>query len=532
MKSFVFSIVLVGVMLCFDSKASGQTSSDRNENLTLIDQFYDEFIENMNFRNDASMKTMFLSFFDDQAQIDDNWNLPYMQGQLADPFKVTTVSPNQFVFNTSAQLRFGSMQVITSALEFSENDEASFSIILVRKLTGFHIPSEYNFLIQDTIKIDAQIIDNSVKISKIALEGMKYEITNDRDGDFVSDTKDKCPDVTGDFKHKGCPPPDGPALFVSGAIQFGISSNSISGMDLNSLASSYNACDLQKSSFGGISNTGISGVFSLGGSIDFYPWRKRIIGFSAGLQYTGLSQRIVLDAFSLNYVSDDTYGQYYRTMSTNSQNGNNAGLSEKLSIGIIDLPLLLKFKSNLYAKKAKKFYMALNTGPVLRSVISSSSRASGDFDFEGEYHFTSGSIYSTASYQGEFYNYKISRVSSNDPSISASDRNRNFDQAFQNGMDVGLNQKFQNSSDFKLQNSWSFLINPLVYKKWSQDKFLFFGFAAVFSNFEIARDINYRIDDNIRSLGSNYKSLVNGNSQFLMRNFTLQIGMLKAININ
>lgn len=524
--------VLFILMMCFSMIINAQVKlsvEKMSEIMARVDSLYDQFNNYQNLGNEENAKSEFLKLFEARATIHDDLNLPFMTNEKTDLFKTSKRPTEEYIKMISENYSSLRIAIINSSVNYDNLESRKLDLTLVRRIEGFS--GKFQLEIFDTIVLNLSISPNFdlLLISSIDLKGFDINLLNDKDKDLIIDKEDKCPEIFGDIDYKGCPAPWGPSLFVGGHVSVGAASGNIYGMSLSTLGNGLNNFIEQDSRLGNIQNLSTPFTFTVGGNLDYFAWRKRRLGISVGFAYTYLGYETSLDRMRLIYQSSDDWGDYKRILTFDSKSIDNLNkpLVEKLKFHFFDIPVLIKWKPH-FSEKSKKWQLGFNTGFISRIFLKGTSDATGDFDFEGVYHFENGLSTFNPNYNKA--DYFGGRNLSNAKILSEEQIQQNLINDYNNGMDVGLNKTFNTKSTFTLNNATSFVLNPVMYKKIDKRTLLSLGLLMVFSTYDINYNENYKYDDQIRNLGQNYTSLINGNRYIQSSSFTFQAGILYGIN--
>jgi len=530
------------VVLCLGicSTACGQISmtfEQKVASMAKIDSLYDDFLnfQGLYDENGISKRVAnkYLNLFEPRAKVFDDINYGFLTGNNENPFHTQTRSIEEYIELVKTNFIYGlRINIINSKIDYNNLEKRQVDLTLLKQISGSAVG--YDLDIIDTVILRLNFTPNFeyVLISSIDNIGYSLTITNDKDKDLIVDKEDQCPDIAGDKDYKGCPAPWGPSLFVGGAFSLGIASSNITGMDVNSLGGAFSSSDFDygQSSFGKIKNISTPVTFSINFNLDFFPWRKRRLGFSTGIGYTHLRYETQLDDMSLSYRHKDQTGEYERILKISSEYEKNPNfINEKLSLHFIDIPLIIKWKPHVDGKR--KWYLGCNTGIVNRILVSGISTAKGNMDFEGIYNFI-GSLQPSQYLEGHAGNYLCTRHALNIQNKQVNEATAlEFRQNYDLGYDVGLNKTFKKRSEFKFKNNTSFILQPIIYKKLSSRALLSIGLAIVASNYKIVNDPSYRFDDDIRNLEkTTYTSYLNGSTRIKSASFSALIGLMYGLN--
>ena len=303
------------------------------------------------------------------------------------------------------------VRLINSAISFRNIAKYEVDLVLVKRTSGIVKVSGLRLENLDTVVLQLKTSENytRVSIAGIDLEGFHFNFINDKDHDFVIDTKDACPDQKG-FQNDGCPFPEekgypakmrtylderakdsiamlaGQQLVTAkvGELQtridgltklikdpaywwltLGVEGGTISATTTNATNGYKNF--VNTSSMYNNPNTTFTSANFIGGDlvVEHFFDKAATVGLSLGVSFLSISGTAAKSGLHVEYEVDNApnlnnfKGDYRQIIEANS------GMSEKESITNIAVPLLFIFKTNPSSQNGSGIGFKLELGGAL-----------------------------------------------------------------------------------------------------------------------------------------------------------------------
>ena len=343
-------------------------------------------------------------------------------------------SLNDFFAMTAGNYPDGfSVRLLNSTISFKNIARYEVDVVLVKRVSGTVKSSGLKLENVDTVVLilETSTTYNRVAIGGIEMRGHHYSFLNDKDRDFVTDSRDACPDDRG-FQANGCPFPaeKGYAAKMSGYLDERAKDSTtlladqqavkqkmtelqaridfLNGkikdpaywwLTLGGQAGTISATttDAAPGYNGYINATGIynnpntkftSGNFFGGDlAVEHYFGKAANVGLSLGVSFLSISGTVGKSAFQVEYQAKDKGQNLYRQiiMATTP-------LSEKVGITNIAIPVLFIFKTNPSSKDGSGIGFKLEVGAALNVQYQSTMSGSpqGTFNYEAVYAYGTG----------------------------------------------------------------------------------------------------------------------------------------------
>ena len=310
-------------------------------------------------------------------------------------------------------------EVISSrTIAFEEKKDSVVMAANLKTKVGANTEAIYEFTSVNTVLITMVFEANTAKIASIKSVANEVVCNNDADydtvldredslknkfGDFTasgmpdydldgsSDEKDKCKLTYGDLNNKGCPP----SYFLTknefdGFVGLQFNMAKINLPEINQLgyrnAAGTDLVDHNPSltKKGVLNNPGmIAGINAGANFIRYFGQKRKRSGISMGFTYSALTATYKLDEsqpIAYTFKSSDGINDYRRVITIRK-------LSEDISYGVFNLPVLFNFRSHL--DKKHKVVINLRAGPSIM-FFRNTSDYNTTIDFEGLYQINPG----------------------------------------------------------------------------------------------------------------------------------------------
>ncbi|MEO6548447.1 MAG: outer membrane beta-barrel protein [Ferruginibacter sp.] len=355
-------------------------------------------------------------------------NLQQYESALIHQEDIVTCSLPVFLEKVAAIYPEGfSVRMLNSAVSFKNIDNKEVNVLVEKITEGKMSGTALKFENHDTLLLALHVNDDysTVKIASIEMLGYQLKFLNDKDRDFIADSKDVCPETKGLFSLNGCPSPEEKNInnrmndivaawkldslnllaaevgantktkmledrvaFLQNKVgepantwvTFGLNGGSV----LSTLTNSDNNYlnNIQQNEIN--ATTSFKGGKSLGGDIllEHYFGQKAVFGISLGLSYSSSSGTLNKAAFHVEYQASDRRNNIYRQHITATET-----MKEKISATNLSVPLLVAVKTPVSPKIAFKLQVG-----ILLSVSYSTKMisAQSSFDYEAVYKYTTG----------------------------------------------------------------------------------------------------------------------------------------------
>jgi hypothetical protein len=248
----------------------------------------------------------------------------------------------------------------------------------------------------------------------------------------------------------------------------------------------------------------------------YYLNDKKTVGFTIGLDYFNQSVVLGLDSFHIEYKSVDKKKRTFRQVLTLSN------LADVMTGNSISIPFMLHLQKN----NSKYSFLSLDAGILYNLYESYTYSSSGRGDYEAIYKFNVSGDQGTAVYDAS------TTPGVNDVFITKKDYlahnplgdvNAYFTTKYNNGMNVGLNQRITGSGtvDYQrgnigviVQPSFSYQVTDLIY--------LNIGFYYLYQKFDISGS-TYR--NKISDAIGTYNGVANEATSYTSSSYGVSIGL-------
>lgn len=493
------------------------TLKEKEQLIDQIDSLIDNYIQFGSFRDgysDASVAP-FRQLFQPDAIIFDELNANFLNGNYNDPYKLSSRSMNDFLQKTAATYPTGlTVKLINLNVDYTGIAKKEVNIAIEKNVSGI---TKNGFLIQnsDTLLIQLSIAgNNKVLIKKISSLGYHFIVMNDKDGDFISDETDKCPDESGVVTNRGCPPAEGQSLFAAIMIRGGGVSSSYQGPGMSNLG--YDHLITNVSQIGEM-NQGGSFSSDIGASamMEFFFGRKKSFGISVGAAWDMISTKAGLANFEVQFQSTDQFDTTYKRIISADLSDNNR-IEEDLTFQFLSIPLMLNYKMKL----SQKLYLNIGFGGGYSILLRGTSQSNSTFDYEAVYGYEDGHFTFKESESGA--DWQLTR----DHEMSITNNNEAKTQEYftthhDAGYDVGLNQGTNSKSDFNLNGGICVIFKPALLVSLSDHLYLNLAPEVKYTSISRSNDDKFVLTNKIGS----YNSLMNGTKEYAYLFYGLNVGL-------
>lgn len=475
------------------------------------------------------------------------------------PYKLTTKSRNDYIDEIVDEFPKGlEINNVKININYDEFDKGLVKVALERTIAGVTYSKQYEVSNHDTLLLTIAIISKSSVLIK-SIESLStnanFKVKNDKDLDGVIDAKDRCPsekgkmdlegcpdndedgiantdddcpDLKGEASNGGCPPSTFAYQYVfSASLGYNLSSyNMKAPQDLSTLYN--NKLDKSNTNFNdnSIKNPDFVGGASINGNIAYYFGRNRNNrnkGISLGITLTKYAADYAITNAKFEYRSNDGTYDYRRIVTVKD-------MRESMNFNMINIPLLLKFKTKFGSKWAGE----IGAGPSLLLSVISNSTYSGTVDFGGVYSYnqTTGRFEFPQTFLGTETNYLtltsslINNYSNNTSSIL-------FQQLLAQAKDLDFadNKKIESKQRGTLSANTSIAMNVTgdLFYHLSKTFAIKLGGAVTYSNFEQNKGKNYVMIDTTGE--DNYESIAQSSAKVNYLSFGVNFGLILGLNI-
>ena len=120
----------------------------------------------------------------------------YFYGDTTRPDSIVMRSVNDYSAGILTYFKAGiTVQLLYSDINLSSIADKAIKVLMIKKQEGY-MPDGLNLQNQDTVVLSLKISDDysRIVISNVEVLGYKFSSNNDKDGDFIKDDNDPCPD--------------------------------------------------------------------------------------------------------------------------------------------------------------------------------------------------------------------------------------------------------------------------------------------------------------------------------------------------
>jgi hypothetical protein len=361
---------------CFQSFAQ-PTSEQKKVLFTKIDSLVSNYIRFSTFQTPGQSTVTpgalnrFGQLFTPDAKIPDEMSPGFFYGDKEQPEKIMTTTLPEYLSKMQASYPEGlSIKLLNANVSYKNLDQGMVKVALVKRTEGFH-SSGLNFQNNDTIVLNLKISDDfsRVQISGIDMIGYSLSFLNDKDRDFVMDSKDKCPSRPGIGEVNGCPLSGAPDaslakhFWITGYGQFGSYSSTV-----NEVAGQSAGAVMPN---GSTSGGGIQFEYLFGPKANF--------GIGAGIAFSGMKGKISKSAYSSQFDVKASNNIFYRQIITAQ-----GAFEEDYSVSTVSVPVVLILKGDFSSKLGFRIEGGINYNLSAKGTMNSTS---GVFDYEAIYRY-------------------------------------------------------------------------------------------------------------------------------------------------
>jgi hypothetical protein len=524
MKKIYCCFVLV---LCFFVKHSvAQHNQDwemKRQLLSRIDTFITVFNQASEFRMPGTdhysdeVADNYRNLFLPEAKVYNEMAPSMLDGDRENPYVLKFTSLDEYLLKIKTNFSNGLRQdLLRYTVDYSKLSSGNIKVIMQKVVRGISRDG-FELRNNDTISVEIKVSakDSDLRISRILKLGSEFSVMNDRDHDFIIDSKDKCPDAAGIASYNGCPPPDRALAFIGLELNFGISvTNTLNGPVKSDLG--YDQLIDQTLKLGNISPDNMqSSHFGATVQYDRFFGRKRIFGVGSGLSFQHYSTELDLNNFFVEYKALDQFGNSYRRRVFS-----NSTVVENIKTNYLMIPVTFKYKEKFF----KKGGLYVDAGFAFSFLLSGKGKANGTFNYEALYSYskTSGTfVYDNNTIPndsdwimtGNFVNANNANNSIATDSYFNAHNNAGFD--------VALNKSINQESSFKLSVGISLLAKAGVYYKILENAEADLGIIYLSENHSNDNSSNYKITDK----SGDYSSMMNGSSKLSTQSVGISFGV-------
>jgi hypothetical protein len=528
-KNYIFIfILLIGFI-----KAQAQKSiSEKNALIEKTEKLLSDFKQYASFtqmdKNGFSDATAlkFKELFTEKALVFDNLVTGYFDKELSFPQNIRLKSRkiDDYIKKTKEVFPNGlKATILNVTANYYGLNNNNFNFVLTRK---YNATANNELVIEciDTVLVRCKILNDGqeIKINEIFSIGYNLTFANDKDKDYVFDAEDNCPSIRGIFENNGCPANDGPQIFVSPMIGFGINSISMSGPTANNLG--YSDYVGSSSSMGSLTQgNGANTSISVGADFEyFFRWQRKW-GLGLGLMYQSHSYDAGLsnNNFRAEYKAyeNNTNVEYRRMVSVNS-------LTESNTLSNLTIPIYLKYKKHL--SNESKFWLNLDLGLAYNIFINGSSSSNSKINYEAAYNYensnfvfkSNGTANELLITKDEYYKYFANK----NPGLSAKGIENlvsaEFEKRKSEGYDVGTNENVSKTNTYTFSSGIAIIARPSITFELNKSFFIFGGLMFTSTTHNNNNSSNYKLTDKV----GDYNTLLNGTNSLTINTTSLFIG--------
>jgi hypothetical protein len=404
----------------------------------------------------------------------------------------------------------------------------NFNFVLTRKFTAI---AKNELIVEciDTVLVRCIILNNGQDLKINEVFSISYALTfkNDKDKDYVLDDFDNCISIRGIAENKGCPANDGPQMFFSPSIGYGINSISMSGPTSENIG--YNSYVGNRSSIGSlIQGNGVKSTLTLGAEFEYYfRWqRKWGLGFGILYQNNSYSAGLSANNFRAEYKAfeNNTNIEYRRMVSVNS-------LTESNTLNNLMIPICLKYKKHLSSES--KLWLNFDLGIAYNLFLDGSSSSESNINYEAAYNYensnftfkSNSSANEMLMTREQYYQYFANK----NPGLSVKGIESLVDAEFEKrkseGYDVGTNEQVNGSTTYNFNSGLAFFARPSLTYQLNKSFFIFGGFMFSSASYTNSNSENFKLSDKV----GEYNTLLNGTNSITINSVSMFLGTKIAI---